>query len=218
MGRGDVSTQIAAVKTVGAQVFEFDPAGALVIWRYAADLVFQQTGDRKEEARELRHTASRAAGETVFNEASMVLFQRAFDLDPNDPRAASRLGQELHKAAQLNGNDPELYRQAASVLRHADVDQYARHFLAWSELFVARHDNDSAGEVAAQDAMVRVFREWSYSATEKDRGAIVRQLQRLAVVYGADAEIVKRAIGATEIGPWKSRITLEDLTAAARSR
>src|SRR5688572_27018235 len=33
MGRGDISKQIAAVKTIGAQVFEFDPAGALVVWR-----------------------------------------------------------------------------------------------------------------------------------------------------------------------------------------
>jgi hypothetical protein len=218
MGRGDLSKQIAAVKTVGAQVFEFDPAGALVIWRYAAELVFQRTGDRKDEARELRHTGSRAAGETMFNEASMLLFQRAFDLDPDDPRAASRLGQDLHKAAQVNGDDPEMYRQAARVLRHADVDQYARHFLAWSELFVARHDKDSNAELAAQDALIRVFREWSYSASEKDRGPIVRQLQRLAGVYGAEAEIVKRAIGATALGPWTSKITSDDLTVGTRAR
>ena len=216
MGRGDISKQIAAVKTVGAQVFEFDPAGALVIWRYAAELAFQQSGDRKDEARELRHTAARAAGETVFSEASLVLFQRAFDLDPDDPRAASRLGQDLHKAAQQNGDDPEVYRQAANVLRHADVDQYARHFLAWSELYVARHDKDFVAETAAQDALIRVFKEWSYSATEKDRSPIVRQLQRLAGLYGADHDIVQRAINATAIGPWTKKITAEDLAARAR--
>lgn len=211
MGRGDLDKQIAAVKTVGAQVFEFDPAGALVIWRYAADLKYQQTTDPKAEASELRHTAARAANETVFSEASVVLSQRAFDLDPDDPRAASRLGQELHKAAQQNGDDPEMYRQAANVLRHADVDQYARHFLAWSELHVARHDEDSGAETAAQEALIRVFREWSYNATEKDRNPIVRQLTRLAGIYGSGHEIVQRAVDATALGPWTKKITADDL-------
>lgn len=211
MGRGDVSKQIAAVKTVGARVFEFDPAGALVIWRYAAALRYLETSDPKAEADELRHTAARAVGETVFSEASVVLFQRAFDLDPDDPRAASRLGQDLHKAAQQNGDDPELYRQAANVLRRADVDQYARHFLAWSELHVARHDKDSSAEIAAQDALIRVFKEWSYNAAEKDRAPIVRQLARLAAIYGTGDEVVQRAVEAAGLGPWKAKITIDEL-------
>jgi len=218
MGRGDLSKQIAAVKTVGARVFEFDPAGALVVWRYAADLAFQQKQDPKVEASELRHTAARAAGETVFREASVVLFQRAFDLDPDDPRAASRLGQDLHKAAQQNGDDPEMYRQAANVLRHADVDQYARHFLAWSELYVARHEEDTIAETAAQDALIRVMKEWSYNGTEKDRDPIVRQLRRLAGIYGTGHEIVHRAIDATALGPWTEKITLDDLTPRISAR
>lgn len=218
MGRGDLSKQIAAVKTVGAQVFEFDPAGALVIWRYAADLTYQQTTDRKVEASELRHTAARAAGETLFSEASVVLSQRAFDLDPDDPRAASRLGQDLHKAAQQNGDDPEMYRQAANVLRHADIDQYARHFLAWSELHVARHDKVPRAETAAQDALIRVFKEWSYNATEKDRAPVVRQLTRLAGIYGTGHEIVQRAVDATALGPWTNKITADDLVPRPRSR
>jgi predicted transcriptional regulator len=211
MGRGDLSKQIAAVKTVGAQVFEFDPAGALVIWRYAADLKRQQTSDPKAEASELRHTAARAAGETAFSEASVVLSQRAFDLDPDDPRAASRLGQDLHKAAQQHGDDPELYRQAATVLRHADVDHYARHFLAWSELHVARHDKDAKAEVAAQDALIRVFKEWSYNGTDNDRNPILRQLRRLAQIYGSSHEIVQRAVDATALGPWTNKIVIDDL-------
>ena len=212
MGRGSVSDQIRAVKALGAQVFEFDPAGALVAWRYAAHLKREEApDDPKAEANELRHTAARAASETVFSEASVVLAQRAFDLDQSDPRAASRLGQEFHKLAQKNGDDPELYRRAASVLRHADVDQYARHFLAWSELYVARHDGDQDGEKAALDALVRVFKEWSYNGTEKDRGPIVRQLDRLAGIYGADHEVVRRAVEATALGPWPKKITVDEL-------
>lgn len=212
MGRGDLSDQIRAVKALGAQVFEFDPAGALVAWRYAAHLKREETpGDPKAEANELRHTAARAASETLFSEASVVLAQRAFDLDPNDPRAASRLGWELHKLAQKNGNDPETYRQAATVLRHADVDKYARHFLAWSELYVARHDERPEDERAALDALVRVFKEWSYNGTEKDRGPIVTQLERLAGIYGTDHEVVRRAVDATALGPWTDPITVESL-------
>lgn len=212
MGRGSPSDQIRAVKALGAQVFEFDPAGALVAWRYAAHLKREEMpDDPKAEANELRHTAARAASETVFSEASVVLAQRAFDLDPSDPRAASRLGQELHKLAQKNGNDPETYRQAASVLRHADVDQYARHFLAWSELYVARHDGKKEDENAALDALVRVFKEWSYNGTEKDRGPIVRQLERLAGIYGTDHEVVRSAIDATALGPWPDKITVDEL-------
>jgi hypothetical protein len=205
------------VKALGAQVFEFDPAGALVAWRYAAHLKSQETTDPKAEANELRHTAARAASETVFGEASVVLAQRAFDLDPDDLRAASRLGQELHKLAQKNGDDAEMYRQAAAVLRHADVDQYARHFLAWSELYVARHDKKKEDEEAALDALVRVFKEWSYNSTEKDRGPIVKQLARLAGIYGPDDEAVHRAIDATALGPWAKKITVDDLRSAPRS-
>lgn len=217
MGRGDISKQIAAVKTVGAQVFEFDPAGALVVWRYAASLAYQETSDPKAEANELRHTAARAASATVFSEASVVLYQRAFDLDPDDPRAASRLGQELHKAAQKNGDDPEMYRQAATVLRHADVDQYARHFLAWSELHVARHEKNAEAEAAAQDALIRVFKEWSYNATDKDRNSIVWQLTRLARIYGNGDEVVQRAVAATALGPWANKITADELVPRPRS-
>lgn len=212
MGRGSLSDQIRAVKALGAQIFEFDPAGALVAWRYAAHLKREETpDDPTAEANELRHTAARAASETVFSEASVVLAQRAFDLDPSDPRAASRLGQELHKLAQRNGNDPETYRQAAAVLRYADVDQYARHFLAWSELYVARHDGKQEDEKAALEALVRVFKEWSYNGTEKDRGPIVRQLERLAGIYGTDNEVVQRAVEATALGPWPNKITVEEL-------
>lgn len=211
MGRGDVSKQIAAVKTVGARVFEFDPAGALVIWRYAAELTRQQTGDPKAEANELRHTAARAANETVYAEASSVLSQRAFDIDPTDPRAASRLGQELHKAAQRNHDDPALYRQAAEVLRHADVDQYARHFLAWCELFIARDDKNGAAESEAGEQLVRVFKEWAYNGTEKDRGPMVRQLTRLARLYSVDSKIVQDAIDVTSLGPWADKITVTEV-------
>lgn len=211
MGRGDLSKQIAAVKMLGKHLFEFDPAGALISWRYAAELRYHETNDRKAEADELRHTAARAASETAFSEASVVLSQRAFELDPADPRAASRLGQELHKAAQQNGDDPEMYRQAAEVLRHADVDQYARHFLAWSLLYVARHDKDAKAEADAQDALVRVFKEWSYNGTDKDRNPIVRQLTRLAGLYGTDHEVLGRAIDATALGPWKDKITIDDV-------
>lgn len=212
MGRGSLSDQIRAVKALGAQVFDFDPAGALVAWRYAAHLKREETpDDPRAEANELRHTAARAASETVFSEASVVLAQRAFNLDPNDPRAASRLGQELHKLAQKNGNDPETYRQAASVLRYADVDQYARHFLAWAELYVARHDGKREDEEAALDALVRVFKEWSYNGSEKDRAPIVRQLERLAGIYGTDHEAVRRAVDATALGAWPDKITLDEL-------
>jgi hypothetical protein len=212
MGRGSVSDQIRAVKALGAQVFEFDPAGALVAWRYAAHLKREEVpDDPKAEANELRHTAARAASETVFNEAAVVLAQRAFDLDPNDPRAASRLGQELHKLAQRNGDDPEIYRRAASVLEHADVDQYARHFLAWSELYVARHDGKEEDETAALDALTRVFKEWSYNGTDKDRGPIVRQLERLAGIYGVDNKAVQRAVDAAALGPWPNKITVAEL-------
>lgn len=211
MGRGDVSKHIGAVKTVGARVFEFDPAGALVIWRYAAELARQQTGDPKVEANELRHTAVRAANETVYAEASSVLSQRAFEIDPSDPRAASLLGQELHKAAQRNNDDPAIYRQAAEVLRHADVDQYARHFLAWCELFIARDDHDADAEAAAGQRLVRVFKEWAYNGTEKDRTPIVRQLERLARLYGNDSQIVKDAVDATSLGPWPEKITAADI-------
>lgn len=218
MGRGeDISKQIAAVKTIGAQVFEFDPAGALVVWRYAASLAHQETSDPKVEANELRRTAARAANATVFSEASVVLSQRAFELDPDDPRAASRLGQELHKAAQKNGDDPEMYRQAAKVLRHADVDQYARHFLAWSELHVARHEQNAEAEAAAQDALIRVFKEWSYNATDKDRNSIVWQLTRLARLYGNRHEVVQRAVAATALGPWANKITADELVPRPRS-
>lgn len=212
MGRGSVVDQIRAVKTLGKELFEFDPAGALVAWRYAAHLKREEMpDDPKAEASELRHTAARAARETVFSEASVVLNQRAFDLDPSDPRAASRFGQELHKLAQQNGDDPEIYRRAASVLRYADVDQYARHFLAWSELHVARHDGIAEDENAALDALVRVFKEWSYNGTEKDRGPILRQLERLAGIYGADHEAVSRAVEAAALGPWPNKISVEDL-------
>lgn len=211
MGRGDVSKHIGAVKTVGARVFEFDPAGALVIWRYAAELTRQKTGDPQAEANELRHTAVRAANETVYAEASSVLSQRAFEIDPSDPRSASRLGQELHKAAQRNNDDPAIYRQAAEVLRHADVDQYARHFLAWCELFIARDDHDADAEAAAEQKLVRVFKEWAYNGTEKDRTPIVRQLARLARLYGNDSQIVKDAIDATSLGPWPEKITAADI-------
>jgi predicted transcriptional regulator len=217
MGRGDFGKQIAAVKTVGAQVFEFDPAGALIIWRYAADLRYEQEKDRKAQASELRHTAARAANETVFSEAAVVLAQRAFDLDPDDPRAASLLGQDLHKAAQKNGDDPEMYRQAANVLRHADVDQYARHFLAWCELHIARHEKNEEAETAAQDALIRVFREWSYNASEKDRQSIVRQLKRLPKMYGNDDKMVQRALDATALGPWSKKITIDEVVERPRS-
>ncbi len=120
--------------------------------------------------------------------------------------------------AQRNEDDPEMYRQAATVLRHADVDQYARHFLVWSELYVARHDKNRQAESAALDALVRVFKEWSYNGTEKDRNPIVRQLTRLAGIYGRDHEAVHRAIDATALGPWANKITLDDLQSGPPAR
>ncbi|MFV0317518.1 MAG: hypothetical protein ACK5O2_11245, partial [Microthrixaceae bacterium] len=127
------------------------------------------------------------------------------------PRAASLLGQDLHKLAQKNGDDPEMYRRAAAVLRHADVDQYARHFLAWCELFIARDEQNVEDEGAALDALARVFKEWAYNGTDADRGPIVWQLERLAGIYGTDSDEVRRAVDATALGPWSDKITLEEL-------
>jgi tetratricopeptide (TPR) repeat protein len=151
---------------------------ASVVWAAAARLILEQDGP-EQASLELSHSAAVADSANHF-ELAVALYEEALRVDPNNLEAVSRLGQRLHHLAQQN-DDLERYREAERHLaRVTFLDNHAKLFHGWSQLFVARAEQDRYREEQAVAEVEEALKSWAFGEPSgQERLSWLRQLRRL---------------------------------------
>jgi|GEM_PF-180979 len=180
---------------------------ACVLYALAGERTALEAGGAQLAAREFGTAGALARRERKLKMAE-ALWRESLRRDFTNIRSRSSLGQLLHHQGRFG--------EAIEYLEPvADVDDYARLFLGWSQLQLGLSDRSEHLVVDGLSNVVAGLRRWAAYANDSDRTPWLRQVQRLARLGKRfDPEVEQLVSFANSNSNWRS-ISVDEVVQAS---
>jgi len=197
---------IGALKGIGKHLLDRGQVALAAVVFGAAARVVAEREDESTASRELSFTAEQAQRHNYLELAASI-FEESLRRDPNNLEAVNRLGQLMHHLAQRANDDIDRYRRAEELLsRVTFVDNRAKLFHGWSQLYVARNDSDRYAEEVALRDINEAMRHWAFGQHDgHERQRWMRQLQRLVRLDAKYESAANELIDFAAAQAWRGR-------------